>query len=65
MPKLIQATIDRFEGEEAVLHFPDGKQARWPVSQLPDGSAEGSIIHMLASDAQAKTILNELLEEES
>lgn len=65
MAKLIQATIEKIEGEEAVLRFADGKQATWPAEHLPDGSVEGSIVHMLASDAQAKTILNELLEEES
>jgi len=65
MAKLIQGTIDRIEGDEAVIIFADGSKAHWPASHLPDGVSQGSIVHMLASDEQAKSILNELLEEES
>lgn len=65
MAKLVQATVETINGDTAVLKFDDGLVAQWPVKHLPDGAAQGSIVHMLASDAHAKTILNELLEEES
>ena len=65
MSKLIQATIETIEGERAVLKFGDGTSTQWPTKHLPDGVTQGSIVHMLASDVHAKTILNELLEEES
>ncbi|MFA5031113.1 MAG: hypothetical protein WC495_06030 [Patescibacteria group bacterium] len=65
MSKLIQATIEIIDGENAVLKFDDDTSTRWPTKHLPDGVTQGSIVHMLASDEHAKTILNELLEEES
>lgn len=39
---LINAVIDRFEGNKAVLELDDDVQINWPSSQLPAEASEGS-----------------------
>ena len=63
-------TIDRFEGEEAILKTEDGRAARLPKDLLPADKSEGTVLHMLlmaegeAGDEKkqlAKAILNEII----
>lgn len=65
----LKTTIDRFEGDFAVLHYGDG-QMNWPKSMLPDKCKEGDVIVLVAKrdkDARkdredlAKAVLNEIL----
>jgi len=67
---IIKATIDRFEGEKAVLKTEDNENIIWPKSKLPNGLKEGSSLMLAAiankndGDADnklAKDILNEIL----
>ena len=37
-------TIDRFEGDKAVLRSEDGTVVVWPKNKLPDGAREGSAL---------------------
>ncbi len=66
----IQITIDRFEGDKAVLQTEDGQSIVWPKDKLPDGAREGMALNFnILSDAEtekdkkklAKEILNEIL----
>lgn len=66
----IELTIDRFEGDKAVLKTNDGDTIIWPKEKLPENIHEGSVlamsIHTLAekeneNKQQAKDILNEIL----
>lgn len=65
-----QVTIDRFEGESAVLVFDDGKEIVWPIKNLPEGVKEGAVLSLtLGSEASAeeerrklaKELINEIL----
>jgi len=65
-----ELTIDRFEGDKAVLRSKDGYSVIWPKNQLPKDSREGTVLYVsLSIDAknekdqkdQAKNILNEIL----
>jgi hypothetical protein len=67
---LTTATIDRFEGEYAVLKI-NGDTVNWPKKQLPEGAKESSIINVFISNnvpatadqkGLAKAILNEILD---
>jgi len=66
----IKITIDRFEGEKAVLKTDDNESIIWPRKKLPEGVREGTVIAFnIGSDKedaakreqQAKDILNEIL----
>lgn len=72
MPHL-SATIDRFEGEQAVLIFSDGQQLIISRADLPGSAAEGQVIylHLTLDQAQtaiqdnlAKSLLKEILRKE-
>ena len=63
------ATVDRLEGEKAVLRFSDGQELVWSVKDLPAGSREGTILKFkIMTDAKmeadqkamAQEILNEI-----
>ena len=73
IPMSIEATVDRFEGDFAVLRTGDGQEILWPSEQVPDNLQEGNIIRLaLLSDdetatqrrTQAQDILNEIFNEE-
>ena len=66
----MQVTLDRFEGDAAVLELESGDTMRVPRSALPTETHEGDVIEMTlginpaATDGrthQAKDILNEIL----
>jgi hypothetical protein len=66
----IKITIDRFEGEKAVLQTEDGQSIVWPKDKLPQDAREGMALNFnILSDAEtekdkrelAKEILNEIL----
>jgi hypothetical protein len=65
-----QATIDRFEGTNAVLIFENGDKIVWQIKNLPEGIKEGSILKISISDEKsveeerrklAKELINEIL----
>lgn len=67
---MIKATIDRLEGDFAVLVFDDGQTLNLPRKDLPEDAKEGSVIlvSFLSEREQtkkqkelAKAILNEIL----
>ncbi len=69
----IEFTIDRFEGEKAILKNEDNETIVWPKNKLPKDVKEGSILaFMIADKAEdknnkedlAKDILNEILDVE-
>jgi len=69
----LQATIDRFEGDKAVLVFNDGVVVLWPKAKVPAGISEGSTLFISLKDREeaetekrtaAKNILNEILDAE-
>jgi hypothetical protein len=71
--KYITATVDRLEGEKAVLKMDDGGTINWPSSNLPADVSEGSVIKLVMQsdkteeeerEATAKALLNELLKTE-
>jgi hypothetical protein len=66
----IKLTLDRFEGNKAVLITANGQQIIWPKDQLPAGLPDGSILIFALfkekerekKDKQtAKDILNEII----
>lgn len=71
--KSIMATLDRFEGEQAVLHFDDGQELAIAVELLPVDTAEGARITVsflgnqddeAARAENARAVLNEILQGE-
>ena len=70
----VSATIDRFEGEKAVLVTDDGDQIIWPQSKLPAHAQAGNVVSLVLVDEQikdpdneklARNILNEILKIDS
>jgi len=68
----LKTTIDRFEGDYAVLSYGSGT-IEWPKDKLPSGAAEGDVIVLTAQkDADAtksreelaRTVINEILKKE-
>lgn len=64
-----EVTLDRFEGDAAVLRFTDGQEVEWPAENIPDDLEEGSVVRLaLIADesapedrrALAQDILNEI-----
>lgn len=69
----IETTIDRFEGEKAIIKTKDNESIIWPKNKLPTEAKEGSVIVINIQNAQekesdkkqlAKDILNEILRTE-
>ncbi|OQX70804.1 hypothetical protein B6D52_03450 [Candidatus Parcubacteria bacterium 4484_255] len=67
---IIKITVDRFEGDQAVLKTADNKTIVWPKNKLPKDAREGqgllfTVTGNIESDEQsrqlAKDILNEIL----
>ena len=70
---MIKATIDRFEGNFAVLSLEDGQKLNWPKDKLPKDMKEGVVVWLnILKDEEAtkhqkelaKEILNEILNSE-
>lgn len=66
-------TLDRFEGEQAVLKMEDGQTINWPKGDLPGDAVEGAAVKIFLTTARteeeerertAKAVLNELLKTE-
>jgi hypothetical protein len=47
---LIKLTIDRFEGDWAVLKTADDESINWPKNKLPAQAREGNSLLFLVSD---------------
>ena len=71
--KFLSCTLDRFEGQFAVLATEDGQTINWPQDKLPPDAAEGSQIKLVMFSAKteeeerekmAKAVLNEILKTE-
>ena len=68
---IFKLTIDRFEGERAILNSDDGDTVIWPKTKLPAEAKEGSVVEFRIKDDKlaeaekremAKKILNEILD---
>lgn len=66
-------TIDRFEGDKAVLKTEDNNTIVWPKDKLPNQAKEGEVLTFtITNDIEAekdkkelaKNILNEILDTE-
>ena len=73
MKDCLKATVDRFEGDFAVLSLEDGQKLNWPKEKLPKDIKEGSVVWLsILEDKEAtknqrelaKEILNEILKSE-
>jgi hypothetical protein len=69
----INITIDRFEGDKAVLKTEDGQSVVWPKNKLPENAHESMVLNFnILNDSEtekdkkelAKEILNEILNTE-
>lgn len=71
---MLQATVDRFEENFAIITFPNGDTLTIHIDELPDDTAEGSVLYFHPSleengeptktadqENLAKTILNQIL----
>lgn len=67
---IIKITIDRFEGNEAILKTEDNETVVWPRGKLPENSLEGTVLMFAVTNSGktteddkklAKDILNEIL----
>ena len=67
-----KGTVDRFENDKAVIVLDDGQEIIWPISEMPDGVAEGEAVRLVLftkeddrteREKMAKTILNEILKD--
>jgi hypothetical protein len=65
---IIKLTVDRFEGEGAVLVTADNEKIIWPRNKLPENLNEGSTVTFVVAGGDsetgnklAKDILNEIL----
>lgn len=65
---LLELTIDRIEGDKAVLLTRDKETVVWPLSKLPGEKREGEELYFKIVDSKgddkdlAKDILNEILD---
>lgn len=68
---ILEATMDRWEGDFAVLRTADGQELIWPGDRLPAEVVEGDVVHLVlladqeATDERrdlAKNILNEIFD---
>ncbi|MBU4257313.1 DUF3006 domain-containing protein [Patescibacteria group bacterium] len=67
---ILKLTIDRFEGDKAVLIAESGEQIIWPKNKLPEDIHEGMVLNFNIQNSEeaekdkkelAKNILNEIL----
>ena len=68
--KYLLATVDRVEGNKAVLKLDDGQSLDWPIDRLPADAGEGSRVKLVIlsnkgeqeeREEMAKAVLNEIL----
>jgi len=67
----VEAIIDRFEGELAILKINGQSEISWPRQNLPEGAKEGSVIYLFATlthndeerERLAKSLLNTILKD--
>jgi len=68
---IAKMTLDRYEGDKAVLKTESGETVVWPKMRLPAGVREGSVMNFDIRDDRsaenekkemAKKILNEILD---
>lgn len=66
----VEAVVDRFEKNSAVLRTKDAGEILWPKKALPAEAGEGSVVYLQALTGEhkeaereklAKTLLNEVL----
>lgn len=71
---ILKLTIDRFEGDKAVLIAENGEQIIWPKNKLPEQAREGMVLNFNVQNSEeaekdkkelAKNILNEILKTEN
>lgn len=71
---ILKLTIDRFEGDKAVLIAESGEQIIWPKNKLPEQAREGMVLNFNVQNSEeaekdkkelAKNILNEILKTEN
>ncbi|GEM_PF-2148730 len=71
MAQELTATVDRFEGNQAVLSFGDGQQVTVARALLPLGSGEGAVVRVqlaaaaeveAARAADARRLLTDILQ---
>lgn len=69
--KSFEVTIDRVEGDKAVLKLEDNETIIWPKKDLPEGAKEGAVFFITIKNIKekennnkklAKDILNEILD---
>ena len=69
--KFKKATIDRLEGNSAVIKTEDNQELLWPIADLPEGAREGTAVRLNLSTSLtdeeertrlAKSLLNEILQ---
>ncbi|MFH1187728.1 MAG: DUF3006 domain-containing protein [bacterium] len=69
----IKAVIDRIEESKAVIRSDDGQILLWPIENLPENTAEGSVVYISLTKSEieererenlAKEILNEIMNQE-
>lgn len=68
----LKVTVDRFEGEFAVLTY-SGGELLWPKHKVPEHTHEGDVLVLVAKrdkdatkdrEELAKTLLNEILKKD-
>jgi len=71
--KYITCTVDRIEGNFAVLKTDDGQTINWPADKLSGDASEGSTVRLILSTSKtdeeerektAKAVLNQILKTE-
>lgn len=69
IPNSVEATIDRFEGDYAILRLADSQEIIWPADLVPDEIDEGTVVRLALHAADeggadgrvgAQDILNEI-----
>lgn len=53
-------TVDRFEGNFAVVELPDGKLVNFPKESLPPNAREGSILSLVVNESATEEKLSKI-----
>lgn len=73
IPNSVEATVDRFEGDYAILRLADSQEIIWPADLVPEELDEGAVVRLaLIADGEeteerrtaAQDILNEIFSDE-
>lgn len=62
------ATIDRIEGETAVIRLENYQELIWPIDRLPENFKEGTVFRLLAKESlsneeEKRSVAKEMLRE--